>query len=92
MPREVANWSGRYSIEDEPGGGDCRVLDISAMGVGLELFGAVPDDLIGSRIEVSVPNGTSSGIRLVGDVRNMSPGRNGGARAGVEFSFPSSIR
>ena len=89
VPRQSAGWSGTYVVEDEPRAGshDCLVIDISVLGVGLELLGSVPTDLVGRRIslEVQTPVGTSVSIRLVGEVRNSAPGRLGGVRVGLEF-------
>lgn len=63
------------------------MMDISVIGVGLELFGAVPEDLIGHQlaVEVHTPIGASVSIRLVGEVRNTGPGPEGGTRVGLEF-------
>ncbi len=63
------------------------MLDISVIGVGLELFGSPPEDLIGRRltVEVQAPVGASVGIHLVGQVRNTGPGPEGGTRVGLEF-------
>jgi PilZ domain len=92
-PRVVTpGWPGRYVIEDEPDSewGDCRVLDLSVAGVGLELLSAhavAPDRLVGHRLVVHLrsPAGDSVALRLVGEVRNVSPGPEGGVRAGLEF-------
>ncbi|HEY3942436.1 MAG TPA: PilZ domain-containing protein [Acidimicrobiales bacterium] len=89
VPRQHVGWLGQYIVEAEPGSGwtDCEVVDISVLGVGLELFGSHTTDLVGQRlvVEVRTPVGTSISIRMVGDVRNMGPGRMGGARVGMEF-------
>src|ERR1700720_4194572 len=54
VPRVSADWPGRYRIEGDPPSdwGDCTIIDISVAGVGVELFGAVPEDLIGCRLAV----------------------------------------
>jgi hypothetical protein len=89
VPRQSAGWSGRFKDEGDRFGdwGDCLVIDISVLGVGLELYGPVPRDLIGRRIavEVQTPIGTSVSIRLAGEVRNTAPGPHGGVRVGMEF-------
>jgi c-di-GMP-binding flagellar brake protein YcgR len=89
-PRVITpGWLGIYIVEDDSraGWGDCRVLDLSILGVGLELFGTVPDDLVGHRIvvQISVSVGTSISLRLVGEVRNTADGPQGGNRVGMEF-------
>jgi hypothetical protein len=83
-------WIGRYTVEDDPGSlsRECRVIDISILGLGLELIGDVTDDLIGHRLVVHVepPAGESVSLRLVGEVRNLVAGGFGGTRAGLEFT------
>lgn len=85
----TTGWLGTYILEDDTraGWGDCRVHDISFIGVGLELFGAVPEDLTGRRIvvQVTVPVGASVSLRLVGEAKNRTQTPQGGIRAGMEF-------
>jgi hypothetical protein len=86
-------WSGKYVIEDDPGfeWHECRVLDISVLGVGIELFPGQPaeitDALLGHQLVVQVqsPVGHSVSVRLEGQVTNVSQGPEGGIRAGLEF-------
>lgn len=51
------------------------------------LFGTVTEDMVGNRLVVHVgaPAGESVSLRLVGQLKNLSPGRLGGVRAGLEF-------
>lgn len=91
VPRQYAGWTGRYYIEDagtEEWHG-CRILDISLIGLGLELFGPPlgEDDLAGRRlvVESNTPAGASLTIRARGEVRNVTVGTNGGTRVGVEL-------
>jgi len=90
VPRQNAGWPGTYRIPDAPDttSGSCQVIDISVLGVGVELFDAVPGDLIGRRIVIDVvtPAGASVTIGLAGDVRNTGAGARGGTRVGVEFT------
>ena len=89
----TTGWSGRYIVDDDPGAywNECRVLDLSVLGVGLEIFPDRPEEasetLIGRRIVVQVqpPVGDSVTVRLVGRARNVSPGSAGGTRMGLEF-------
>ncbi len=86
VPRvSTPGWSGTYSLQGD--GRECRVIDISVLGVGIELLGDVPPDLIGHRLEVQVqaPVGESVSIHLTGTVKNTSPGPEGGIRVGLEF-------
>jgi PilZ domain len=89
----TSGWSGRYVVEDDPESSwnECNVLDISVLGVGLEAFPTDPGDvseaLIGRRIVVHVqaPTGASVTVRLIGRAKNVTPGRDGGTRVGLEF-------
>jgi len=91
MPRQSAGWSGKYCVEgDGPEAWhECRVLDISIIGLGVELFGPIsrPGDLLGRRItvEAHTPAGESLSIRARGEVKNVTAGAKGGMRVGVEF-------
>jgi hypothetical protein len=67
--------------------GDCRIVDISEGGAGIEAFGDMPDDPVGSRLQVNVPcPGGSTGLKMEGVVRNVDSGRSGGVRLGIEFA------
>lgn len=91
VPRQIAGWTGKYRIEgDDPEAWhECRILDISVIGVGVELFGPViqPDRLFGRRlvVEAQTPSGESLSVRARGEVRNVGPGAEGGVRVGMEF-------
>jgi hypothetical protein len=89
-PRIAGNsWFGTYYIEDDPqsGFGDCAVIDFSILGVGLELFGPLREDLVGRRIVVQVhaPVGKSVSLRLVGEIKSNVLGPQGENRVGMEF-------
>ena len=87
VPRQTTGWTGKCSFGDQPSSHDCRVLDISVIGAGIEVFAAVPDPL-GSRltVEVNTPAGASVSVRLVGVIKNVGPGHDGGTRLGIEFA------
>jgi hypothetical protein len=91
VPRQLAGWTGKYCVEgDEPEAWyECHVLDISVIGVGLEMFGPVPDPgaLLGRRVvvEANTPTGASLSVRARGEVRNVGAGTGGGTRVGMEF-------
>jgi PilZ domain len=88
-PRETTDWPGRYWFEDDPQvhEGDCRVVDISVEGAGVEVFGDTPIEPVGHRLSVRVqgPRGLTIVIHLAGVVRNLSLGSSGGVRLGVQF-------
>ncbi|HUZ09028.1 MAG TPA: PilZ domain-containing protein [Acidimicrobiales bacterium] len=89
IPRQAAGWSGKYKIESDRRAEwhDCLVIDMSILGVGLALYGAVPTDLVGEQlvVEVDTPIGTSVSIRLVGEVKYVTSVPQGGVRVGLEF-------
>jgi hypothetical protein len=79
LPRQFADWSGTYLFEDEPEQQwrNCRVLDVSSAGAGLELQGLKPGEMVGSRILLA--------IHLRGDLRSAQPTSPGQQRAGIQF-------
>ena len=84
VPRQPADWFGFYRF-DKLGGEPwrcCRVIDISPMGVGLELFAVAPGEELSGLITVS--------IELRGTTRNVVRSKTeDSARIGVEFSAPT---
>ena len=82
-------WPGKYLVDDDQSLGwrECIVLDLSNLGMGLELVDKAHPALFGRRIQVEVDVGESSAIslHLAGVVRNLNPGTRGGTRVGVEF-------
>jgi hypothetical protein len=89
VPREPAGWLGRYQVAGRPelGWGECRVLDVSPVGVGLELFGPWPRDGVDAELLVCLEpaTGPDEGVQLPATVRNSSAGRFGFLRVGIEF-------
>lgn len=79
LPRQFTDWQGRYRVEGDPEApwSDCRVIDISSAGAGLELAGADPSEVCGDRIIVAV--------QLCGEVRSCVAGKNNRSRLGIEF-------
>ena len=65
---------------------DCRVVDISQLGLGIVLRdGAPSSDLVGRAIAVDMPIvGTAAHIRLEGEVRNAAVRPDGTLRLGIE--------
>ena len=78
LPRQLADWRGKYTFE---GGGeswrDCRVIDISTFGAGLELLDVQEDEAVEEQILLA--------IHLRGELRNAGRGGNDSLRAGVKF-------
>jgi hypothetical protein len=87
--RRSVDWAGTYWFNDDPGAdmGACRVIDVSELGAGVELYGAIPLDLVGRRLAIRVPGpaGGSMGFHISGIVRGVAPGRSGAIRLGIEF-------
>lgn len=79
LPRQFADWSGAYRIEDDPQHQwrDCRVVDISSAGAGLELLDPPPQTPAGSRILIAV--------RWRAEIRNSGPTRGDRLRVGTQF-------
>jgi hypothetical protein len=79
VPRQVTNWRGKYMIEGEPDERwrDCRVIDVSSAGAGIELLDATPEKTEGRQIILAV--------HLRATVRNSGPARGEILRVGTQF-------
>jgi len=79
LPRQFADWHGRYRIEDDPEQRwrPCRVVDVTSLGAGLELFDTTEEEMDGRSIVLSVD--------LRGEVRHAVAGRRDGVRVGIQF-------
>ncbi len=79
MPRQYADWQGRYMFDGDAQQfwRDCRVLDISSAGAGLELLDTDPREAEGTSILISV--------HLRGEVRNARPTKDSRLRVGTQF-------
>ncbi len=90
VPRQDAGWFGKCLVEGDPGAAwyECRVIDVSIIGAGLEVFGVPDRDLIGRRmtVEVQAPTGASVSVRFVGVINNAGAVPGGGVRFGMEFA------
>jgi hypothetical protein len=90
---------GHCHIEDEPPDlwRECAIMDVSALGVGVELCHPDPVELLGMwehgelqldrirRITVRLEFGTSVELTIAGEVRNAGSEPDGIVRAGIEF-------
>lgn len=79
LPRKFIGWQGKYMIEDDPAATwrDCRIVDVSKFGAGLELVGATPDETAGRNIILA--------DNLRGEVRHCVAANSEGLRVGIEF-------
>jgi c-di-GMP-binding flagellar brake protein YcgR len=89
VPRTIVDsWTAWYIDQDDSDSAwkECRVMDISLIGVGLQLLG-VQSDLIGHQlvVQVQAPVGESVTLRLKGRVVNLGDYPQDMTRAGLEF-------
>lgn len=88
VPRQLAGWSGTCVMDNEPETErrECRIVDISMLGLGLVFQHPAPADLIDGRISVQVSAVDDRvNIRLEGIVRHATVTSGGVVRVGVEF-------
>jgi hypothetical protein len=79
LPRHIADWHGKFLIEGdnaEPWR-DCRVMDISSAGVGIELANTTSEEVDGHTIILA--------IHLRGEVKHSQPAKDDRLRVGAEF-------
>jgi len=79
IPRQFADWDGTYLVADDPERRfrDCRVVDISSAGAGIELLDAPPQIAEGHRLFVAV--------HLQAEIRHVRPPREDRVRIGTQF-------
>ena len=89
VPRQEAGWIGKCIVDDDPEAAwfECRVIDVSIIGAGVEVFGIQHHSLVGRRlaVEVGAPSGASVSVRFVGEIKNAGTVPQGGLRIGMEF-------
>jgi hypothetical protein len=84
VPRQPADWFGFFRFDDAESDAwrCCRVVDISPLGAGLELFGVVNEDHMDGPITISIElRGTPRNVTIDADAHS--------ARVGVQFAEPS---
>lgn len=83
-PRRTAGWNGFCHVEGETASGwrECRILDISTLGVGVRMQHSRPSELIGRRVSIELPAvGDAVNIRFEGEIKNVA-----------DAAVPSSVR
>jgi hypothetical protein len=84
VPRQPADWLGFYRFDSAPNDPwrCCRVIDISPLGAGLELFQTTPEECAEGHLSFSV--------ELHGELRDtIRDETSSTARVGLEFPAPS---
>ena len=86
-PRRSAGWHGSYTLPRHPelASGQCRVLDVSKSGAGLELYGPWPRQQHDHELLVRLREDEDP-IELRATVRNWDMTKFGFVRVGVEFT------
>lgn len=88
-PRREAGWFGTYSLPKKPDRtlGECRILDLSASGAGLELYGPWPRKGVDTAIIVRLGRADEGEEvhELLAEVRNATRTKFGFMRVGVRF-------
>jgi len=86
--RQPAGWAASYQLAGEQIAGwhDCRVVDISMLGLGISFDHPNPADLVGWLVSVNLPgDGSCVNVRLDGQIKNASPTMSRDIRVGIEF-------
>ena len=85
--RRELEWTARYLLEGSRDAGwrECRILDISREGAGVELFNATSEEARTHRVVLEIEI-TPAVLRLAGEVRHVRPGSNGGLHVGLHFT------
>jgi PilZ domain len=86
--RRPAGWAASYRLADDPVGTwrDCRVVDISMLGLGITFDHPNPSELSGRLISVSLPgDGSCVNVRLDGEIKNAIATMGRDLRVGIEF-------
>ena len=88
VDRLAASWTGSCQLAGESAEGwrDCRIIDISSLGLGITFDYSEPSELLGRLISVNLPGEASSiNIRLEGQIKAVAPTISQGVRVGIEF-------
>jgi hypothetical protein len=80
LPRQVVDWAGAYCVEEDPGSiwGDCRIIDISSGGAGLEIPFPHREAQVGETVLLT--------IQLRGEIRDARMRGENRLRVGIEFT------
>jgi hypothetical protein len=88
LHRRPAGWAASYQLVGEQTSGwqDCRVVDISVLGLGISFDHPNSAELVGRLVSVNLPgDGSCVKVRLEGQIRNASATMSRDIRVGIEF-------
>jgi hypothetical protein len=88
LHRRPVGWAASFRLAGEPATGwhECRVIDISMLGLGITLHHPNPSELIGRLVSVNLPgDGSCVNVRLEGQIKNAAPTLSRDIRIGIEF-------
>jgi PilZ domain len=88
LHRQPAGWVASYQLagEQDAGWRDCRVVDISMLGLGITFDHPDPSALAGRLVSVNLPgHGSCVNVRLEGEIKNASATLSRDIRVGIEF-------
>lgn len=88
LQRQPAGWAASYQLTGESATGwhECRVVDISMLGIGITFPHPNPSELSGRLISVNLPgDGNSVNVRLEGEIKNAAVTMSREIRVGIEF-------
>lgn len=86
--RQPAGWAASYRLEGDPAAAwlECRIVDISMLGIGITFDHPNPRELSGRLISVSLPgDGNCVNVRLDGEIKNATATMSRDVRVGIEF-------
>lgn len=88
LERRPAGWAASYQLAGEQALGwrDCRVVDISMLGLGITFAHPAPSELTGRLVSVNLPGeGSCVNVRLEGQIKNATATMSRDIRVGIEF-------
>jgi hypothetical protein len=88
LHRQPAGWAASYQLAGESAAGwrECRVVDISMLGIGITFEHPDPTALSGRLISVNLPgDGSCVNVRLEGEIKNATVTMSRDLRIGIEF-------
>lgn len=85
-PRRKVDWAGWYQLEGETTWHVCRFLDISETGAAIQTPGIATSASPGVIIEVRLDAGSSTRIRIRGEIRNLTHMPDDWVGIGFEFA------